>query len=80
MQTILFGRRHLSFSNGSAVHTRTTVTVRANPGEDEHAFTQRLLAQCNGREGTIEIIFRAGVPEYAIITISVVAGSNGLGA
>ncbi|MDT8306460.1 MAG: hypothetical protein RRC07_11030 [Anaerolineae bacterium] len=70
MQTIVYGRRRLAFCKGNAVHTGTTLTVRAVAGEDEVAFTRRLLAECAESEGTIEIVFRAGVPEYAIVTIT----------
>jgi hypothetical protein len=70
MQTITYGRRRLAFSKGSVVHTSTVLTIRAEDGEDEAAFTQRLLRTCANCEGTIEIVFRAGAPEYAVITIS----------
>jgi hypothetical protein len=69
MQTILYGRRRLSFSHGRAVHTCTIHTVQANPEEDEAAFVQRLLAECSASEGTIEIVFKAGQPQYAVLTV-----------
>lgn len=70
METISFGRRRLSFCNGTAVHTSTTVTVRAFLNEDEPAFTNRLLKTYCDEKGSIEIVFKAGRPEYAIITIN----------
>lgn len=76
MQTITYGRRRLAFSRGSVVHTSTVLTIRAEDGEDEATFTQRLLRTCADSEGTIEIVFRAGAPEYAVVTISP-NGENG---
>jgi hypothetical protein len=70
MEIIRFGRRRLSFSNGTAVHTSTTVTERAYHDEDEQAFVKRLLKTYCDEEGSLEIVFKAGRPEYAIITIS----------
>jgi hypothetical protein len=69
MRNILYGRRCLTFSKGCAVYTSTVWTVRALPGEDEQAFTRRLLTECGESEGTLEIVFRAGVPDYATITV-----------
>jgi hypothetical protein len=69
MQPIQYGRRRFSFSNGRALHTSTIVTVQANTDENECAFTQRLLAECSAKEGTIEIVFKAGIPQYAVVTI-----------
>lgn len=79
MQTIAYGRRRLSFCRGNAIPTSTILTIRAEEGEDEVAFTRRLLAECGESEGTIEIVFRAGVPEYAIITIASLHTENGNG-
>ncbi len=70
MSRIEYGRLRLSFRNGTAVRTSTSVTERALAHEDEHAFTKRLLERYRHREGTIEIIFKAGHPEYAVITFS----------
>lgn len=69
MERIRFGRRRLDFRNGTAVPTSTSVTERAHKGEDEVAFTNRLLETYCDEEGTIEIVFKAGRPDYAIITI-----------
>lgn len=70
METIRFGRRRLSFNNGRIVHTSTTVTERALHNEDEHAFVTRLLKTYCDERGSLEIVFKAGRPEYAIITIN----------
>jgi hypothetical protein len=69
MDRIKFGRRCLLFQNGAAVLTSTSVTERARRGEDERAFTKRLLETFCEEEGTIEIVFKAGRPDYAIVTI-----------
>lgn len=69
MPTIHYGRRRLAFSKGRAVPTSTTHTVRAFPGEDEAAFVERLLAERDADHGTIEIVFKNGLPEYAVVTI-----------
>lgn len=69
MEIIRFGRRRLSLHNGKVSHTSTTVTERAHHGEDEHAFIERLLKMYYEHEGSIEIVFKAGRPEYAIITV-----------
>lgn len=70
MESIQYGRRHISFSNGKAVFTGTSLTEKAFPGEDEEAFTTRLLRTYHRKRGTIEIVFKAGSPEYAVITFS----------
>lgn len=69
MQTIHYGRRRLAFSNGRAVPTSTMHTVRAYRGEDETAFVQRLLDEWDADRGIIEIVFKSGFPEYAVVTI-----------
>lgn len=45
------------------------MTEQAYPGEDEHSFTNRLVERYGDEEGTIEIVFKAGQPKYAIVTI-----------
>lgn len=69
MEIIGFGRRRLAFDNGTTVLTSTTVTERAYRNEDERAFLKRLLEAYGHHKGSIEIVFKAGRPEYAIITI-----------
>ena len=70
MDRIRFGRRRLDFRNGTVVIKSTSVTERAHRGEDEEEFTNRLLETYSDEEGTIEIVFKAGRPDYAIITIN----------
>ena len=47
-----------------------SITERALVGEDERAFTERLMRLYGQQKGTIEIVFRSGCPDYAIITLS----------
>lgn len=69
MERIRFGRRRLRFSKGTVTLASTSMTEQAYPGEDEHSFTNRLLERYGDEEGTIEIVFKAGQPKYAIVTI-----------
>lgn len=69
-RTLRFGRRKFTFSNGKVELKSTSVTERALASEDEEAFTSRLLQLYGHREGTLEIVFRRGRPDYAIITFS----------
>ena len=68
MGKIRFGRRIFTFADGKTVLKSTSVTERALVGEDEVAFTKRLLKLYNHRRGTIEIVFKSGRPDYAVIT------------
>jgi len=69
-QHIRFGRRRFDFAQGKVELTSTSFTEKALPGEDEQAFTDRLLKLYSSREGTIEMVFKGGSPDYAIITLS----------
>lgn len=69
METIRFGRRRLALHQGKVRHTSTSVTERANYGEDEKAFIKRLSTKYCDHDGSIEIVFKAGRPQYAIITL-----------
>lgn len=69
MQTIRFGRKIYSFGEDGAVLTSTSVTEKALPDEDEMTFTRRLLEKYKGQQGTIELVFKRGRPDYAIITL-----------
>ena len=71
MEAIKYGRRKLTFAKGTCLHTSTSVTERSLAGEDEEAFTKRLMELYGTRKGTIEIIIKGGKPDYAIITFSV---------
>ena len=69
MKVINFGRRRYEFANGNVELTRTDITERSLNGEDEEAFTKRLMKLYGNREGTIEIVFKKGRPNYAIVTL-----------
>jgi hypothetical protein len=68
MQTIKYGRKTFSFDEAGAVLTSTSVTEKALPNEDEETFTRRLMERYKGQQGTIEVVFKRGQPDYAIIT------------
>ena len=69
MQVVSYGRKTFSFSEGVSVLTSTCVTEKAASGEDEAAFTRRLLEKYEGQRGTIEVVFKQGHPDYAIVTL-----------
>ena len=69
MKVIDYGRRRFTFSNGEKVVTSTSITEKSLPGEDEEAFIERLMKKYSNQQGTIEIIFKGGRPDYAIITL-----------
>jgi hypothetical protein len=70
MESLKYGRRFYSFDEDQVVLHKTSITEKALPGEDEAAFTRRLLEKSQGRSGTIEVVFKRGRPDYAIITFS----------
>jgi hypothetical protein len=70
MKVINFGRRRYTFANGSVELMRTDITERSLNGEDEDAFTRRLMRKYGNSEGTIEIVFKKGRPDYAIVTFT----------
>lgn len=70
MHRIRFGRKIYSFVKGRPVLKSTSITVRTLAGEDEEAFTNRLLKQYGQRAGTVEMVFKGGSPDYAVITFS----------
>jgi hypothetical protein len=65
-----FGRKTLSFARGVTFLTKISITEKSLMGEDESAFTERLLKKYRNEEGTIEIVFKNGRPDYAIVTIA----------
>lgn len=69
MQAVKFGRRKFAFVDGKAELLSTSITVRSRVGEAEDAFKERLLEMVGSERGTIEIVYKGGRPEYAIITI-----------
>jgi len=70
MDSINYGRRIFSFGEGGTVLESSSVTERALQNEDEVAFTRRLSQKYKGQRGTIEVVFKRGRPDYAIITFS----------
>jgi len=70
MKVVEYGRRKFAFENGKKVVTSTSVTERSLYGEDEEAFVRRLLEKYGNNKGAMEIVFKAGRPDYAIITIA----------
>lgn len=70
MRVVEYGRRKFTFENGKKVVTSTSITERSLYGEDEEAFVRRLLEKYGNGRGNIEIVIKAGRPDYAIITIA----------
>lgn len=70
MDDIRFGRKRYSFKKGNVVLRSTSVTEKALPEEDEKTFTRRLADKYKDEQGMIEVIFKRGRPDYAIITFS----------
>ena len=70
MDKISFGRKKFSLVKGKPVLKSTSITVRTLPGEDEVAFIKRLLQKYGKQAGTVEMIFKGGHPDYAVITFS----------
>ncbi len=68
MSLFSFGRKFISFSDGESSLKKVSVTEKSLNGEDEDAFTQRLLTKYGKQEGEMEIVFKNGRPDYAIIT------------
>jgi hypothetical protein len=68
MQHLQYGRKILAFDESDAALMTTVVTEKALTNEDEATFTHRLLGKYKGRRGTIEIVFKRGSPDYAILT------------
>jgi hypothetical protein len=65
-----FGRKTLAFAKGVTFLTKISVTEKTLLGEDENAFTQRLLRKYGDGQGTMEIVFKNGRPDYAIVTLA----------
>ncbi len=68
MQIIKYGRRKYNFADGRVELTGTSITEKASGGEDEQAFTRRLMKKYGNNQGTVEIVFKNSSPDYAIIT------------
>lgn len=63
-----FGRKTLAFAKGKATLKQIAVTEKSLPGEDEELFISRLLFKYADRNGTIQVVFKNRIPDYAIIT------------
>lgn len=68
MELVKYGRRKYTFSKGALELTGLSITERALRGENEEAFTSRLMKSYGNRQGTIEIVLKNGQPDYAVIT------------
>jgi hypothetical protein len=68
MDGIKYGRKIFSLDKGCTVLKVTSVTEKALQYEDEATFRRRLAEKYRDRQGTIEIVFKRGNPDYAIIT------------
>ena len=70
MERVEFAHKTFSFTRGRTELTSASITVKSFPGENEKAFTHRLMKRFGDQQGTIEIIFKKGRPNYAVITLS----------
>ena len=70
MQATKYGRKTFSFAEGVTVLTAICVTEKAMSDEDEASFTRRLAKKYKGQRGTIEVVFKNGHPDYAIVTFN----------
>ena len=70
MELVKYGRKKFSIVEGKTILTSTSITEKSLPGENEEAFTHRLTRKYANHRGTIEIVFKKGRPDYAIITLS----------
>lgn len=68
-EDVKYGRKTFSLDNGKAVLTRISITEKSFPREDENAFTERLIRKYGSLQGTIEVVFKDGHPDYAIVTL-----------
>lgn len=68
MSNFFYGRKVIVFAAGEVSLTKVSVTEKSLTDEDEQMFTQRLLSKYEKQEGTMEIVFKNGRPDYAIIT------------
>lgn len=70
MEHVQYGRKMFSISEGETLLESTSIIERTLLGEDENSFISRLKRKYEKQRGTIEIVFKKGCPEYAIITFS----------
>jgi hypothetical protein len=67
--TVPYGRKTMSFTGGIAKLQQISLTEKALPGEDEEQFVDRLLKRYCDKNGTFQIVFKQGKPDYAIVTL-----------
>jgi hypothetical protein len=67
--TVSYGRKLLRFIDGKAHLEQVTFTEKSLPGEDETQFVDRLSKRFRDMNGTFQIVFKNGKPDYAIITL-----------
>jgi hypothetical protein len=67
--TVSYGRKLLRLKDGKAQLEQITFTEKSFPGEDETQFVDRLSQRFSDMNGTFQIVFKNGKPDYAIITI-----------
>jgi hypothetical protein len=67
METVNYGRKTFSITQGTAVLKSTEITEKPLHHEDVQAFTQRLLQKYGHLQGTVEIVIRNGRPNYAVL-------------
>ena len=77
MQTLQYGRKIFSFDEAGTALESTVVTEKVFPGENEEAFIRRLSDKYQGQQGTIEVVFKRGLPDYAVISFSGELGAVG---
>ena len=70
MKLVNHGRRKLTFDNGENTVTSTSVTERSLVGEDETTFLRRLMEKYGHHQGTIEVVFKNGKPDYATVIMT----------
>lgn len=68
---VLFGRKQFSFDEGVPILEGIVITEKPLKDEDEAAFTQRLVHQYLDQHGTIEMVIKNGLPDYAIIALEI---------
>lgn len=60
----------LSFANRKLALKKVKLIEKPFPEENEDTFIQRLLDKYHGQRGTLEIVFKNGRPEHAIVTLN----------
>ena len=70
VKKIVYGRKRFSFTEGVPTLQSMSITEKPLKGETETQFTKRLMRHYDDQQGTIEIVFKGGLPDYAIITFT----------